>query len=88
MKLKYNFVINQVAGTQVAVAVGEDLPRFNGVIKMNETGAFIFNLLKEDSTEEDIIQALKKEYPDTDEQELKSAAESFIAKLKEADVLL
>ena len=46
MKLKYNFVTNEVADKIVAVAVGDDLSKFNGFIKMNGTGAFIFNMLK------------------------------------------
>ena len=57
MKLKYNFVMNDVAGKKVAVAVGDDLIRFNGFIKMNDTGAFIFNMLKNDVTQEDITAA-------------------------------
>ena len=39
MKLKYNFVTNEVADKIVAVAVGGDLEKFNGFIKMNDTGA-------------------------------------------------
>ncbi len=46
MKLKYNFVMNKVADKTVAVAVGDDLANFGGFIKMNDTGAFIFGLIK------------------------------------------
>ena len=46
MKLKYQFVINNVAGETVAVSVGDTSGRFNGYIKLNETGAFIFKKLK------------------------------------------
>ena len=35
MKLKYNFVINEVAGSTVAVAVGDDAAKFKGFIKMS-----------------------------------------------------
>ena len=47
MKLKYEFVINNVAGETVAVSVGNNDGRFNGYIKLNETGAFIFKMLKD-----------------------------------------
>ena len=57
MKLKYNFVTNEVADKIVAVAVGGDLEKFNGFIKMNDTGAYIFNMLKSDVTEEEIVAA-------------------------------
>ena len=62
MKLKYNFVMNKVADKTVAVAVGDDLANFGGFIKMNDTGAFIFGLLKKDITKEEIINAVMNEY--------------------------
>lgn len=71
MKLKYNFVTNEVADKIVAVAVGGDLEKFNGFIKMNDTGAYIFNMLKSDVTEEEIRETVSE----------------FVGKLKEADVL-
>ena len=58
MKLKYNFVINQVTDKMVAVAVGGDLEAFNGFIKMNDIGAEIFEILKEDVTSFDVFDFL------------------------------
>lgn len=87
MKLKYNFVTNEVAGKIVAVAVGGDLEKFNGFIKMNDTGAYIFNMLKSDVTEEEIVAAMKKDYEDAAEEEIRETVSEFVGKLKEADVL-
>ena len=87
MKLKYNFVTNQVADKIVAVAVGEDLNHFNGFIKMNDVGAFIFNLLKNDVTEEEIVAACLKQYPDATEEEAKETVSEFVAELKKEDIL-
>ena len=50
MKLKYQFVVNEVADQYVAVAVGAALEAFNGFIKMNDVGAEIFDLLKNEIT--------------------------------------
>ena len=88
MKLKYNFVTNEVADKIVAVAVGEDLEKFGGFIKMNGTGAYIFNMLKNDVTEDEIVAAMLKDYEDATEQEVCEAIKEFIDKLKEADVLI
>ena len=41
MKLKYKFVVKEVAGKPVALAVGKDSVRFNGMINLNETGKII-----------------------------------------------
>lgn len=87
MKLKYNFVTNEVADKIVAVAVGGDLEKFNGFIKMNDTGAYIFNMLKSDVTEEEIVAAMKKDYDDAAEEEIRETVSEFVGKLKEADVL-
>ena len=87
MKLKYNFVTNEVADKIIAVAVGGDLEKFNGFIKMNDTGAYIFNMLKSDVTEEEIVAAMKKDYEDAAEEEIRETVSEFVGKLKEADVL-
>ncbi len=75
MKLKYKFVTNEVAGKTVAVAVGEDLESFGGFIKLNETGAFIFNLLREEISKEEIVTAILGEYDVSEEQAVKSTEE-------------
>lgn len=86
MKLKYNFVINNVAGETVAVSVGNS--DFNGYIKLNETGAFIFNALKKDTTREDIINALMKEYPDATPDAAAESVDELLQKLKKAELLV
>ena len=87
MKLKYNFVINQVAEQMVAVPVGNDLEGFSGFLKMNDIGAYIFNMLKNDVTVDAIVAAMQKDYPDEAEAEIRETVEGFVAKLKEAEVL-
>lgn len=87
MKLKYNFVTNKVADKIVAVAVGEDAEKFGGFIKMNDTGAYIFNMLKNDVTEDEIAAAMEKEYEGVGSAELLKTVKEFIGKLKESDVI-
>lgn len=87
MKLKYNFIVNKVADTSVAVPVGNDGAAFGGYIKLNDTGASIFSLLKNDITEDEIVTALLKEYEDTDEQEVRETVTEFIKNLAEAGII-
>lgn len=87
MKLKYNFVINQVAGETVAVSVGDNDGRFNGYIKLNETGAFIFKMLKKDTTREDIINALLAEYPDATQEAAAESVDELVEQLRGAELL-
>lgn len=87
MKLKYNFVVNEVAGNMVAVAVGEDVTKFNGFIKMNKTGAEILELLKSETTVEALVEEMAKLYPECDTQQIKESVENLVEKLKNAEVL-
>ena len=87
MKLKYNFVVNEVAGNMVAVAVGEDVTKFNGFIKMNKTGAEILELLKSETTVEALVEEMAKLYPECDTQQIKESVENLVEKLKNDEVL-
>ena len=87
MKLKYNFVVNEVADQFVAVAVGDDLNQFNGFVKMNDTGASIFEKLKDDISLEDLIAAMQKEYPDETLETVTSCVNEFVEGLKKEDIL-
>ena len=65
------------------VAVGDAVKSFNGVINVNETGAFLWKLLENDTTEEKLVTALLEEY-DVDEELAKKDVNAFINKLAEA----
>lgn len=84
MKLKYKFVTNKVADRIVAVAVGEDAAKFSGFIKMNDTGAYIFNMLKNDVTEDEIVASMEEEYEGVTPEELRDTVKEFIGRLKES----
>ncbi len=87
MKLKYNFVVNDVAGETVAVSVGNVAGAFNGYIKLNKTGAFIFDMLKDDTTREEMIKKLLEEYPDASEKDATESVDELIEKLTKAELL-
>ncbi len=87
MKLKYNFVTNEVADNIVAVAVGDDMTNFNGFIKMNNTGAEIFDLLKDDISMEDLIAKMAVLYPEETSDNVKQTVEDFVNQLIEAGVV-
>lgn len=67
MKLVYEFVVQAVADDYIAVTVGEDIDKFGGLIRLNKTGADIMNLLRQETTEEEIAAALKEKYVSGDE---------------------
>ena len=86
MKLKYKFVVQEVADGFVAVTVGPDASKFSGIIRMNGTSAFVFDLLKEEITMDEIVRKMYEKY-DADEEVLRKDAEKFTAGLREANLL-
>lgn len=86
MKIKKNFILRKVADSYVVVPVGKLTLDFNGIINLNETGAFLFGLLQEGAEKEDLLQKMLEEYDVTPE---KAAADIdvFLKKAEEADVL-
>ena len=87
MKLKYNFVTNEVADKIVAVAVGGDLENFNGFIKMNDIGAEIFEILKNDVELDEIIKIMLEKHPESTEEEAKEVVTGFVAELQKNGVV-
>lgn len=65
MRLKYTFETMKLDDLIVAVPVGEQANEFHGVVKLNEVAASIFELLKNEITEEGIIDALEIEFDAT-----------------------
>lgn len=87
MKLKYEFVVNEVADKMVAVAVGGDLEQFNGFIKMNDIGAEIFDILKDDVTLDEIVDKMCEKHPESTREEAVEAVTGFVEELKKSGVV-
>lgn len=62
MKLKIGMAVVELDGTYVAVASGADGKTFNGMIRMNKTASTVLEGLKEETTEETLVDALCAAY--------------------------
>ena len=62
MKIKSDFILRKVADSYVVVPVGKLTLDFNGIINLNETGAFLFELLQKGAEREDLIEKMLEEY--------------------------
>jgi len=68
MKIKEGYIMKSLAGGYVVVTVGEASKEFNGMIRMNATGAFIWNtILKGADSREKILSEMMNAYEDLDE---------------------
>lgn len=62
MKRNSGFLMRQVAGRYVLAPVGDTVKVFSGMITMNATGKFLWELLEQEQTVESLAQALVDTY--------------------------
>jgi len=86
MKLKENFLLRQVASSWVVMPIGQDMLDFNGIITLNETGAFLWQKLQEGVSIEELATALTGEYRVSLE-EARSDVKEFCDKLTDLGCL-
>lgn len=87
MRRNADFLLQDVAGTRVIVPVGEAVTVFPGMITVNETGSFIWQLLETEQTAQTVAEALVARYEVTQEQAM-ADAEAFFEQLKPTGALL
>ena len=85
MKICDGYILRTVAGKNIVVSVGSDV-NFSGMLTLNDTGVFFWNLLKEDTTKEAMLQAVLNEY-DVDSKTASGDIEEFLSKLREKGIL-
>jgi len=86
MKLKDGFILREVAGEHVVLSVGGEVD-LNGMITLNDTGCTLWKRLEQEADLSDLTDALLAEY-EVDEPTARAAAERFVEKLKELDLLV
>ena len=87
MKIDKEFTIQKVGVSYVAVPVGETSKHFHGMVRLNETGAFLFGKLTEaDQTEDSLVAALLDEY-EVDEATARADVQKLIAALQEGKII-
>ena len=85
MKLKEGFVLREIAGECVVVSINSAV-NLDGMITLNSTARTIWSVLEKGAEMDEIVSALTSEYDVTPEL-ARTAAETFISRLKELDFL-
>ena len=86
MKIKEDFILREVADSYVVVPVNKMTLDFNGIINLNETGAFLFELLQKGAERDELVDKMLEEY-DVDREKAEADIDVFIQKVRDADVL-
>lgn len=86
MKITKDIIMREIAGETVLLPVGELAVRFQGIMSLNETGAFLWKQMQEECTEETLVQAILGEY-DTTEACARKDVQAFVKQLQEHGLL-
>lgn len=86
MKRNENFLLRRVGEANILVPLRQKVVNLQGVITLNETGAFIWELLKEERTPDELAEALVEEF-DVEFDQAKKDVEEFLKQLKELGAL-
>lgn len=82
MKIKSGFMLYEVAGSYVVVPAGDEPLDFNGMVTLNETGAFFWKQLEQGCDQARLVEALLEKYEVSREQAQQSV-DRFVAEIQE-----
>ncbi|WP_426350930.1 PqqD family protein [Alloiococcus sp. CFN-8] len=86
MRISKDFIMREIAGDRVIVPTGSAVMNFNGLIMVNEVGAFLWEKLQEETNLELLTKNVLEEY-EVDENTARNDIEEFISKLQEGGIL-
>lgn len=86
MKINKDFTIREIAGEYILVPMGQAALEVSGLIMTNEVGAFIWELCKEETTLEEVVQRVVEEF-EVDEKTAGADAREFIDKLLKLQII-
>lgn len=88
MRIKEGFVLRQIGDDSIVVALGEGAEEFRGIIRLNETGAFLFKTIQSGVDGEDALcDALVREYS-VDRETASRDVDSYVRHLQAAGLLV
>lgn len=87
MRIPSGFIIRKVAGETVAVPTGEAARSLSGLVALSGCGEFLFNLLKEEQSEQSLVDALLDNF-DVDPHTALADVREFLTILRTNGILI
>lgn len=86
MRIVPGFILREIAGQIVAIPSGESAHKLSGLVALNGTGRFLFELLQTEQTEADLVRAMQQAY-EVDVATAKQDVAEFLAILRDSQLL-
>lgn len=88
MRISENYILREIMGEYIVVPTGEEAMKFQGLVTLNETGAFLWKeLQKSDLTKEELRDRLCEEY-EVDEEMADQDLDEFLEHIRKYEVVL
>lgn len=78
LKIKKGFLLRRLGKECISVAIGESSKNFNGMIRLNETGALYWEELEKGTTEEKLIALTLERFEGVDENTARQDVREFL----------
>ena len=85
MKIKQGYTLRGIADSFVVVPTEDNLS-LDGMVTLNQSGAFLFNKMQEETTKEELLANMMSEYK-IDEATAKADIEIFIERLLKTGIV-
>lgn len=86
MKVKNDFISRTIADEHLLIPTGEAALRVKGLISLSESGAFLYQALRNDCTRNELVSALTAEY-DVPASVAEADIDAFLEQIRQLDML-
>lgn len=82
MKIKKGYLLRKAAQENIVIYVGDEENEFNGMIRLNNAGVFLWNLMTAGKTRTEIVTAMLDTYLGLDKEIAERDLDEFINTVK------
>lgn len=86
MKIKEGYILDTIGDQKVAVSLNYAADQFSGMVKLNSVGAFLWEKLSQDISEDALVQAVVQKY-DVSEETARKDIKVFVENLEKNGIL-
>ena len=86
MKINKQLIKRDIAGDTILVPVGKTVYDSNGLFVLNEVATFIWDILTDCETQEEIVAKILEEY-DVSREEAENDTAEFLGKLRDMQII-
>ncbi len=83
MRIKSGFIVQKIIDDYIVVPTGDNIVDFAVAVSLNESGAFLWDQLKEETDENALVSALLQEFEGVDEETARADVTAFLVMLRE-----